>query len=174
MTRKNLFVGGLVVLLAAGFCTQPFLFGADPNPGPPPPEGLELLIGAGWVDVSWDASEESDLADDGYRLWRRLVPDLLEEIEEMGEAMEEGDAVADLLFLEFPDDYDLVASGTGTWFHDDTVKSGEEYAYVLTVRDLSGSESAPSIEVSTLTLAPGGVPGASGGGGGGCFLSAGR
>lgn len=135
--------------------------GPDPGPniGPVPPEGLVLIVGVGWVDLSWNASTEPDLADDGYRLYRREI------------STEEEGAGEHNKLLEFPVDYELVADGSGTWFHDATVQSGMIYGYVISVKDEDGNESGPSDEVNTAVPVYG--PGA-GTGGGGCFLSTAR
>ncbi len=156
VTKRTLLVGALVVLLAVGFCVP--YFGDDI--GPEPPTGLALIVGVSWVDLEWNASTEPDLAEtDGYRLYRR----------ELSRGVELGtwDILIDGLPPEFPGDYDLTATGMGTWFHDMTVQPGKVYGYVISVKDQTESESAPSVEIYTLVPVYG--PGA--GGGGGCFLS---
>lgn len=158
MTKRTLLAGALVVLLVVGFCAQPLLFGDDI--GPIPPDGLVLVVGVSWVDAGWNASTEPDIGEDGYRLYRR-------ELQE-GVEPQTWELLIDGLVPEFPGDYELIADGIGTWYHDVTVQHGKMYGYVISVTDADKSESAPSTEA--YTNAPVYGPG-TGTGSGGCFLS---
>jgi len=84
---------------------------------PEAPKGLISVAGQDVLSISWDASEEDDLA--GYRVWRR----------------EEG---TEEILLLTPDPIKESA------YNDREVERGKMYAYAVTALDKSGNESPRS------------------------------
>ncbi|NND84164.1 MAG: hypothetical protein HKN46_03350, partial [Acidimicrobiia bacterium] len=95
---------------------------ADTDP-PATPVGLTATAGELFVDLTWTANTEGDLAD--YAVHRSETPG---------------------------GPYATLGSTTGTTWRDTAVSAGTTYHYVVTARDVSGNESGNSDEASATPL----------------------
>jgi len=94
---------------------------------PAAPQGLTTVSGEAFVALSWEPSQEPDLA--GYRVWRRAA----------GEP-------------EFVLVKEL--SPAESSFSDAAVESGQHYVYAVTAFDRAGNESGRSAEASGQARSP--------------------
>ena len=96
---------------------------ADPDPAPAAPTNLVVTAGDYFVDLSWNANSENDLA--SYTIYR-----------------------TGLSGYYFGDP--LVTNVTDTSYRDNTAVNGITYHYVVTAIDANGNESLVSNELSAL------------------------
>jgi fibronectin type 3 domain-containing protein len=94
---------------------------------PAAPSGLKTIAGAGFISLSWESNQETDMA--GYRVWRRT------------QAEEEFRLLTEAPILE-------------TNYSDRSVQSGVHYLYALSALDKSGNESRKAKAVSETARSP--------------------
>lgn len=94
---------------------------------PAAPQGLTLIVGEGFIALSWEPATEPDLA--GYRVWRR------------------GPGRAPLAVLK-------ELSPAENSFTDTEVENNKRYVYAVTAFDGAGNESAKSGEAAGLARRP--------------------